>query len=218
MLTTHTLPIGWEQRLEASKRVFYIDHNSRSTTLVDPRTESTPPAVAAEPESLSEYLMLCSGVLTEQAVGPSDFRAALNRALRHRLSCLTSETSGSSRERRLQMQQYITLATLERLGGSGMAPRMTLARAFELHASNSPSAPPTPPDSHLVNSLFKHGSVNDLMSLYTSGGPARAPARAPARTPRSSMAASTPTSSHRTQPNPLAHAHAPYALRPTSSI
>ncbi len=31
------LPVGWEKKLEKSSKVFFVDHNSRSTTFIDPR-------------------------------------------------------------------------------------------------------------------------------------------------------------------------------------
>lgn len=187
MMSSHTLPVGWEQRVEpatkgGSRRLFYMDHFTRSTTLVDPRTSAaTPVDVLIDDqegdEPLSEFLLLCSGVLGEQHVGAADYRAALNRALRHSLAgLLPSERAPAGlRERRLQLQQHIQLACLERLFGRGVAPACTLVTAHNLFVEHHapPASPPV--DKHILDSLLKHANQADLMGLYTSGffGPKR---------------------------------------------
>ena len=57
-MASHTLPIGWEQRIErpsaasssasSTCRIFFIDHAARATTLVDPRTTASASASAEE--------------------------------------------------------------------------------------------------------------------------------------------------------------------------
>ena len=134
---SHTLPLGWEQRVErpgtahgpsTTSRVFYIDHGSRTTTLVDPRVGGTATATDegdsgdggesdTAVDAMKELLLLASGVLPEQVVSPADFRAVMHRALRKSLSHLTADgpaTAGGVRERRLQLQQHISRALLER--------------------------------------------------------------------------------------------------------
>ena len=181
MLASHTLPIGWEQRVEpptkgGSRRIFYVDHFTRTTQLADPRTTSADAVIEAVDEAgedpLNEFLLLCSGVLSEQHVGPADYRAALNRALRHSLhGQLEGYAPGGLRERRLQLQQHIQLACLERLFGRGVAPAPLVALAYATFVQHH--APPTPaaPDRHVLDSLLRHSSSvpTDPMGLYTSG-------------------------------------------------
>jgi len=47
------LPPGWEERRDDNGRAFYIDHNSRSTTWVRPRTSSFQPPTADHAETTS---------------------------------------------------------------------------------------------------------------------------------------------------------------------
>jgi hypothetical protein len=180
MLASHTLPIGWEQRVEppakgGSRRIFYMDHFTRTTQLADPRTSADAVIEAVDEageDPLNEFLLLSSGVLSEQHVGPADYRAALNRALRHSLhGQLEGYAPGGLRERRLQLQQHIQLACLERLFGRGVAPAPLVALAYATFVQHH--APPTPaaPDRHVLDSLLRHSSSvpTDPMGLYTSG-------------------------------------------------
>ena len=186
--SAHALPVGWEQRIEPpsagqTSRVFFIDHSSRSTTLVDPRSKAADAEVLTdESDASKELLLLASGVLPEQAVGPADFRAALHRALRQALSGLASEgiAAGGLHERRLQLQQHINRALLERLLGSppirsNEQQLSALNRRVSAFALCHAVPPSQPVDTHLLNSLLKHSSYEDLLSLYTSGffGPKR---------------------------------------------
>lgn len=51
------LPPGWEARPDANGRVFYIDHNTQSTTWDDPRAaRSTPAAPAAQAAQVQKVL------------------------------------------------------------------------------------------------------------------------------------------------------------------
>ena len=94
------LPIGWELRYEqATKRLFFIDHSTRSTTMIDPRTVEPSPSQhgasvrqsnssdlsgsggeAMDP--MAELSLLLSAALPDSAGGPGEYRAALNRVLR----------------------------------------------------------------------------------------------------------------------------------------
>ena len=183
MLSSHCLPIGWEQRIEpptknsGTRRVFYMDHNARSTQLADPRMGDTGDKVQTptqNADAVAELQILCSGVLPEQAVSPADFRAALNRTLRHELDGLTAEgstTPGGLRACQLQLQQHIQRAVLERLLGHGMPFAMPLAHAhasyIQTHQLTGVTA--VNPDSHVMSSLLKHASYADLMGTYMSG-------------------------------------------------
>ncbi|EEB09397.1 HECT-type ubiquitin-protein ligase E3 Pub1 [Schizosaccharomyces japonicus yFS275] len=63
------LPAGWEQRFTPSGRPYFVDHNTRTTTWVDPRTQVVRPTNAAtsaqaafvQPQSLSHLGPLPSG-------------------------------------------------------------------------------------------------------------------------------------------------------------
>ena len=203
---SHALPVGWEQRVErhtsaagsgpnsGMARIFFIDHTSRATTLVDPRVSGTgagaPDAAGAETASdelreilltdaMRELLLLASGVLPEQAVSAADFRAAMHRALRQTLSELSADrpaVTGGLRERRLQLQQHIGRALLERYLGAGQPPSERVENV-QAHFARKHSYPLGLQnlDQHVMSSLMKHAFTGDLLSLYTSGflGPKR---------------------------------------------
>ncbi len=41
--TSQPMPAGWEKKYEKSNKIFFVDHNSRSTTFIDPRLPVTSP-------------------------------------------------------------------------------------------------------------------------------------------------------------------------------
>ena len=60
------LPAGWEERYTAEGRPYYVDHNNRTTTWLDPRRESVvrvigPSGGASQPQSISQLGPLPSG-------------------------------------------------------------------------------------------------------------------------------------------------------------
>ena len=123
-------------------------------------------------------LLLSSAVLPEQAVSPTDFRAAMHRALRQSLSGLTPDgqaVAGGLRERRLQLQQHIARALLERFLGAGVPPISSTDGVQASFGQHHPHAPAPLPDQHVMSSLIKHATHGDLLGLYTSGffGPKR---------------------------------------------
>jgi hypothetical protein len=192
---SHTLPIGWEQRVERPGgagsssaqatmcRIFFIDHTSRATTLVDPRVAGA--GCAAEPASDAdgatdahrELLLLASGVLPEQVVSPSDFRAALHRALRQSLSGLHHEgPAGGLRERRLQLQQHVGRALLERYLGAGRAPDASASDAIVRSHRPQPRTPRHPPPADT-----RHAAQLAALALHSSHACTREPRQLHAR-------------------------------------
>ena len=46
------LPAGWESRLDKKGRVYFVDHNSRTTTWLDPRKTHPQKTLLSQPENL----------------------------------------------------------------------------------------------------------------------------------------------------------------------
>ena len=202
------LPFGWEQRIEQPKdmkakgghRVYFVDHATRTTTLIDPRTKARskvgPESGSGSDESgggadaTQELLLLASGVLPEQAVSPADFRAALHCALNHSLSRLMQEGSGSTpsagglRERRLQLQQHIMHALLVRYLDAARTLSATERETSEADARSAKydaflrthlRVAPAEPSKDVLSSLMKHAHHSDPLAQYITGllGPKR---------------------------------------------
>ena len=172
---TVTLPLGFELRFDAANaRFFFVDHAKRATTWQDPRND--PPDVAISNEAteaaLRQLELVSSGVLPEQAARPADFREALGHALRAALHAddvgEAAAALGPTHVRRLQQQQQIHLALIERLRDPPR-PTATLQEAWAANAKRHAWAPAAPLDAHYYDSLRKHVDAHDLLEMYTSG-------------------------------------------------
>ena len=170
-----TLPLGFELRFDAANaRFFFVDHAKRATTWQDPRND--PPDVAISNEAteaaLRQLELVSSGVLPEQAARPADFREALGHALRAALHAddvgEAAAALGPTHVRRLQQQQQIHLALIERLRDPPR-PTATLQEAWAANAKRHAWAPAAPLDAHYYDSLRKHVDAHDLLEMYTSG-------------------------------------------------
>ena len=53
MYTTYILPKGWEARIDSHGRVFYIDHNNRTTTWQRPTTTTVRENIPQRTPSIS---------------------------------------------------------------------------------------------------------------------------------------------------------------------
>ncbi|PRP83203.1 ephrin type-A receptor 3 [Planoprotostelium fungivorum] len=54
------LPPGWEERIAKTGRIYFVDHNTRSTTFKDPRTDPnliSPPLANHHPESTAPHII-----------------------------------------------------------------------------------------------------------------------------------------------------------------
>ena len=115
---------------------------------------------------------MSSGVLPEQAARPADFREALGHALRAALHAddvgEAAAALGPTHVRRLQQQQQIHLALIERLRDPPR-PTATLQEAWAANAKRHAWAPAAPLDAHYYDSLRKHVDAHDLLEMYTSG-------------------------------------------------
>lgn len=52
------LPSGWEEAVDLDGRIFYIDHNNRRTSWLDPRDRLTKPKTFADCISTGNYMVL----------------------------------------------------------------------------------------------------------------------------------------------------------------
>ena len=172
---TVTLPLGFELRFDAANaRFFFVDHAKRATTWQDPRND--PPDVAISNEAteaaLRQLELVSSGMLPEQAARPADFRVALGHALRAALHAddvgEAAAALGPTHVRRVQHQQHIHLALIERLRDPPR-PTATLQEAWAANAKRHAWAPAAPLDAHYYDSLRKHVDAHDLLEMYTSG-------------------------------------------------
>jgi E3 ubiquitin-protein ligase NEDD4 len=55
-----SLPVGWEERQLSDCRLYYVDHNTRTTTWVDPRRQ-TGRGASPQPQTISQLGLLPSG-------------------------------------------------------------------------------------------------------------------------------------------------------------
>jgi hypothetical protein len=94
------LAVGWEEKTTADGRTFYIDHNTRTTTWVDPRT-SAPPSVASRDVSRTQSFPAKSGAnttpvhrsLSEALMSPSSTPQQQRRLIRSSTLPKTSRES-----------------------------------------------------------------------------------------------------------------------------
>ena len=179
MIETHTLAVGWEQRIEppakgGQRRIFYMDHFARMTQLADPRSLAKDNEVDEQTsaDALREFMLICSGLLPDQAVTSADYRTALNRALRSTLGSLLTPDNivpVTLRDRRLQLQQHIQYALLERMFGRGAPAGKSLAHAQEVFLQDNPNPSVPTIEKGILDSLLKHANQSDPMAIYTSG-------------------------------------------------
>ncbi|KAL1499142.1 hypothetical protein AB1Y20_013653 [Prymnesium parvum] len=161
------LPIGYEQKLQATTlKLYYVDHMCRMTSWIDPRQQAAAADLPSH-ESIhrveEELQLLCSA-----AVGPEDFRASLDLALRNVFAFFerAEEPKGYCNDSRIHLLQLMHRATAQRLlaGVSATTHADAVASCF-LHM---PAQASTDVVEREISKLGKHVD-KELLDLYTKG-------------------------------------------------
>jgi hypothetical protein len=73
------LPLGWEQATAPNGRIFYIDHNTRTTTWRNPREQNTGNRQTTLPGNLQEHVVVPRELSTNEVQNNiENLRARLN--------------------------------------------------------------------------------------------------------------------------------------------
>lgn len=144
------LPPGWEMKLENTNKLFFVDHNSRSTTFIDPRLPIFPSNPSSNSSSSSSPLNT----------------SKINSSNPPHITTITT-ISPSSTLTRHQANSSAVASSSSTTSGNSSISKMTVPNS-SLECPTPPTFPPPPPPTSSLQPLLPTSAIPQLIQTTTT--------------------------------------------------